>query len=47
MKIYYHSTVWDSLVVSFAHQGCLYLIKNKLNSNNVKYYCHLKQLFSI
>ncbi len=27
--------------VSYAHQGCIYLIKNtEKNSNNVKYYCN-------
>ncbi len=37
--------------VSYAPQGCIYLIKkytkNSNNSNNVKYYYNLKELFSI
>jgi len=35
--------------VSSAHQGCNYLIKktHKKNSNIVKYYYNLKQLFSM
>ncbi len=35
--------------VSFAHQGCIYLIKKyrEKNCNIVKYYYNLKQQFSI
>ncbi len=34
--------------LSFAHKGCIYLIKNReKNSNIVKYYYNLKQQFSI
>ncbi len=34
--------------VSYAHQGCIYLIKKySKNSNIVKYYHNLKETFSI
>jgi len=31
---------------TYAHQGCIYLIKNKVKKRNVKYYYNLKSLFS-
>ncbi len=33
--------------ISYAYRGCIYLIKNSVNCNIVKYYYNLNELFSI